>query len=202
MREISPAKNASADYVLKIAPPKVQQIVSQIRDQKKKGTRPRPSNSLVDRSTLLTPIQRRRILDAVAGLVDENLFGRSEMCTQFADLLQRALERLNLPARSVIGTAIYYKNRQEIFRWKHAWVRIDDELVDGNVDSLFENPMVPQEVNVAPYWGPTADVPPDRFLREDRGKPLPSDEDVDNIWWPDLCAWLDNEYGERVADIG
>jgi len=32
-------------------------------------------------------------------------------------------------------------------------VRIGDEVVDGNVDCLSENPLVPDIVRVAPYWG-------------------------------------------------
>ena len=114
---------------------------------------------------------------------------------QFADLLQRALAHLNLPARAIMGTCIYFNDDREIFRWRHAWVRIGREVIDGNVDSLFENPMVPSSVAVAPYWGPINQVPPDRRLREDHGARLPPDNDVSDIWWPALAAWLD----EHVA---
>jgi hypothetical protein len=53
-----------------------------------------------------------------------------------------------------------------------------------------ENPFVPTDVKLAPYWGPIADAPGDRTLREDRGYQLPLDRDVRDIWWPDLRDWL------------
>jgi hypothetical protein len=117
------------------------------------------------------------------------------MCLQFADLLNRALTHLQFPSRPVVGTAIYYgPEDEEIWRWRHAWVRIDDEVIDGNVDCLAENPVVPKAVSIAPYWGPIATMPPDRRLREERGTALPPDVDVDDTWWPDLKNWLDNEF--------
>lgn len=193
-REISPAVNATADNYLKTLPTAYQAIITTIRNQKAADTRPWPSSTLLDRSTLLTPATRARLLDAVAGLVDENLSGRSDMCQQFAELLHRALNHLGFPSRAVAGWAIYYgPTGQEIHRWKHAWVRIGDEVVDGNVDSLGENPLVPKTVSVAPYWGPVAQIPSDRRLREDRNATLPGDGDVDNIWWPDLKHLLENE---------
>ena len=191
MREISPAENMSADEFLSLAPPQVQERARQIRAQKRERSRPRPSTRLVDRSALLTPELRAKIVDAVAALVDENLFGRSEMCIQFAALLQRALAHLGLPARTVVGWAIYYSGGREIFRWEHAWVRVGTEVIDGNVDSLFENPMVLPAVDVAPYWGPILETPADRRLREDHGRELPPDNDVSDIWWPELHASLD-----------
>jgi len=181
----------SVEEFLSLAPLPVQKRARQIRAQKRDGTRSRPSSRLVDRSALLTQELRATILDAVAALVDENLFGRSEMCIQFAGLLQRALVHLNLPARAVAGLATYYSGGHEIFRWQHAWVRVGKEVIDGNVDSLFENPMVPQAVHVAPYWGPILDTPNDRRLREDHGRELPPDNDVSEIWWPELRASLD-----------
>lgn len=198
MREISPAENLSADDFLKSASPAVQEIASHIRQQKEAGTRARPSDTLIDQSTLLSPSMRRNLLDAVAGLVDENLFGRADMCMQFADLLQRALEYLGLSSRSVVGQAIYYVDGHEVFRWEHAWVRIVGEVVDGNVDSLFENPVVPSAVSLAPYWGPIAETPPDRRLRESHGRKLPPDKDVLEIWWPELRTWLEDELKNQV----
>jgi hypothetical protein len=193
MREISPALNASADEFLRAAPKPVQELVAQIRRQKEEGQRPRPSMQLLDASTLLSKPARSQILDKVASLVDENLFGRAEMCMQFADLLQRALAHLHLPARPAIGTCIYFEGGRELFRWEHAWVRVGKEVIDGNVDCLSENPMVPSSVKVAPYWGPINLTPADRKLREDHGTQLPPDEDVSNIWWPELSAWLDTK---------
>ncbi len=150
MREISPA-NISCELFLRFAPKSAKEAAKRIRTQKQEGTRPLPSSSLKDRSALLTGTQRVKILDTVAALVDKNLFGRSEMCIQFADLLHRALAHLQLPARAVIGTAIYYARGKEVFRWPHAWVRVDKEVIDGNVDSMVEHPLVPATVPVAPY---------------------------------------------------
>ncbi len=110
---------------------------------------------------MLTPEARAELLDKIAELVDENYAGRSEMCLQLADLLHRALSHLRFPSRRVIGVAIYYDgNNVEIFRWKHAWVRVGEEVIDGNVDSLGENPRVPKLVQLSPYWGLIAKVLP------------------------------------------
>lgn len=196
MREISPAINATVDVFLRSAPKPVQELAAQIRSQKNNCSRPRPSRQLLDSSILLTAPLRAELLDKVASFVDENLFGRSEMCTQFADLLQRALSHLNLPARSVIGTCIYFDGDREIFRWDHAWVRVGKEVIDGNVDSLSENPVVPSKVKVKPYWGPITQVPPDRRLRENSGAQLPPDDDVSGTWWPEMVVWLDQNYAQ------
>jgi hypothetical protein len=196
MREISPAENLSADELLSLAPDWVQERAAQVRAAKMQGQRPRPSTTLVDRSDLLLVQIRHRLLDKVAELVDENLFGRSEMCMQFAELLRLALVHLKLNARSALGTAIYYSGGREIFRWSHAWVRVGAEVVDGNVDSLTENPAVPSAVRVAPYWGPITATPSDRKLREEHGKRPPPDSDVLEVWWPELRIWLQ----ENVVD--
>jgi hypothetical protein len=196
MREMSPAENLSVDEFLAIASPWARDFASALRRQKETGTRPRPSSTLIDRSRLLTPARRRVLLDEVALLVDERLFGRSEMCIQFADLLSQALRKLGFPARGVLGTAIYYSGGQEVFRWRHAWVRIDREVVDGNVDVLSENPVVPDAVSIAPYWGPISETPPDRRLKEELSLRLPFDSDVANVWWPELSRWV----GETFMD--
>jgi hypothetical protein len=190
MREISPAVNASVDEYFTTLVPTMQQLVSRIRQEKRDGLRGLPSGYLIDRSRFLTDVQRRALLDFVAALVDENLGGRSDMCTQFADLLSRALVRMGLPAKMATGTAIYYADEVEIFRWTHAWVRIGDEVVDGNVDSLFENPVVPKSVNISPYWGPIREMPADRRLRQEHGAMLIPDSDVVQTWWPELRDWI------------
>jgi hypothetical protein len=101
---------------------------------------------------------------------------------------------MRFPSRGVVNTAIYFgDNGKEIFRWNHAWVRVGEEVIDGNVDSICENPLVPNLVHVAPYWGPITEVPGDRRLREQHGVALPPDPDVEEIWWPALRAWVDAE---------
>jgi len=73
-----------------------------------------------------------------------------------------------------MGAAIYYDTKgNEIFRWKHAWVRLGDEVVDGNVDSISENPLVPSSVRVAPYWGPIQGMPPTGASRSIEAKSIP-----------------------------
>jgi hypothetical protein len=183
-REISPAVNCTVEEYMCVVPSPIKEIILAIRDQRTAGTRPLPSAKLVDASSLLTPSQRAALLDSVAILVDENLSGRSEMCLQFADLLQRSLAHLKFPARAAVGSATYYApDGKELFSWQHAWVRVGDEVIDGNSDCLFENPMVPKEVTAAPYWGNIKNVP-GRRLRQDRAQSLPPDTDVSDIWWP------------------
>jgi len=195
MREISPAEGISADEYVALLPAAIRQLVNEIRRRKQAGESLRPSGSLIDHSVLLTKEHRNSLLDAISALVDENYIGRAEMCLQFADLLNRALLHLHFPSRPVVGTAIYYDSAgKEIFRWTHAWVRIGDEVIDGNVDSLAENPVVPKSVCIKPYWGPIAQTPSDRRLTEKHGEGLPSDVDVDQIWWPELKALLDKDF--------
>jgi hypothetical protein len=193
MREISPAEGMSVDEYLNLAP-EIRPLITEIRRQKEAGERLRPSTTLVDGSQMLTPESRTKLLDKIAELVDENYAGRSEMCLQFASLLHRALTHMQFPSRVVMGTAIYYDaSGKEVFRWNHAWVRVGEEVIDGNVDSLVENPLVPDQVRVSPYWGPITEVPEGRRLRQDHGVALPSDVDVDGTWWPELKTWIDAE---------
>lgn len=192
MREISPAIGITADEYLQTYASEHRELVEVIRAQKRAGARPRPSSSLIDKSSVLTSEKRRHLIDAVAELVDENLFGRSDMCQQFATLLQRALAMFHVDSRVVMGTGIYYEEHREIFRWDHSWVRIRSEVVDGNTDVLFENPLVPENVKAAPFWGDVSCIPQDRRLRENRGATVLEDEDLENLWWPELEAELKN----------
>ena len=193
-REISPAVNATVEQYLRIVPAGIRSAVEEIRRQKVTGVRPQPSSLLTGSSSILTPTHRGALLDAIASLVDENLCGRSDMCQQFADLLHRALKHLNFPSRPVVGSAMYSATTgEELFRWRHAWVRVGDEVIDGNTDIIFENPMFPASVTAVPYWGPIQKIP-GRRLREAHGEPLPDDRDVSEIWLPDLKAWLDDSF--------
>jgi hypothetical protein len=194
MREISVALNASVEETFDMFPPEFRTLVEEVRRQKLAGERKLPSAVLIDRASLLTATVRRELLDAVAALVDENCTGRGDMCLQFAALLNKAFEYLQFPSRAVPGTSIYFDAKgREIFRWEHAWVRIGDEVIDGNVDSTLENPRVPKTVSVAPYWGPIADTPKDRHLKEHHSAQLAPDIDVEEVWWPDLKGWIDRE---------
>jgi hypothetical protein len=192
MREISPAVNLSADEYFAVIPsPETRQFVMAVRRQKLAGTRPRLSTTLIDHSVLLTKNIRTILLDHIAALVDENIYGRCEMCRQFADLLQRSLVLLGLPARAVLGTGIYFSEGHEVFRWDHSWVRIGREVIDGNADSMSENPLVPSSLRVVPYWGPIEKTPKDRRLVQNKALDLPrNDTDVCDIWWLELKQWI------------
>jgi hypothetical protein len=149
--------------------------------------------ALVDSSSLLTQPQRIALLDSIATFVDENLCGRSDMCQQFADLLHRALTHLNFPSRPIMGWAMYFSpTGEELFRWKHAWVRFGEEVIDGNTDCISENRRTPRTVIAPPYWGYFKETP-GRRLREER-MAFPADTDVSNIWWPDLKSWLNSKF--------
>lgn len=194
MRVISPAVGVSVDQWLEHAP-QLKTLAHSILCQREAGTRPMPSETLIDKSKTLTAQQRTMLLDRVAALVDENCCGRSEMCLQFATLLQKALTHLGLTSRIAIGTATYFNQQgKKLFTWEHAWVRIGSEVIDGNVDCLYENPAVPQTVQVNPYWGPIAETPKDRQLRENRNvSGIAQDEDVEQLWWPDLRSWVKSQ---------
>lgn len=196
MREISPAENLSSESYYRTSPPQVREFIDKIRSGKNVGNRPKPSSRLIDKSSLLTEKLRRGLLDAAARLVDENMTGRSDMCVQFAILVSQALDYMGLSSRVAVGTAIYYNAKgRELFKWKkHAWVRVGKEVIDGNVDSLYENPMVPEVVDIDPYWGPVTETLADRELRENRNCIVPPDSDVSEIWWPELHEWIENNY--------
>lgn len=189
----------TVEEVLAIGNDTMRELVSLIRIQKKAGTRPLPSMKLVDKADCLSQHQRRALLDKVATLVDESVFGRAEMCLQFADLLHRALLQLHIPAKLTLGLAIYYSGDREIFRWQHAWVRIGKHVIDGNTDCILEHPPAPREITSPPFWGPIREVPPERYLREDRGALFPGDPDVENVWWPELVDWLQKEFPKLDA---
>ncbi len=152
MREISPALNMNIQDYLKLNPDLIP-FVDKIRKEKSLHTRPYPSKNFIDKGSILTPGFRKMLLDKVSELVDENLTGRSDMCQQFALLITKGLNKIGLSSLSVAGTAIYYDEGKEIFRWDHTWVVAGEEVIDGNVDILYENPLVPKNVCVYPYWG-------------------------------------------------
>ncbi len=198
MRERSPAENLTVEQFLARLPadaqPPIRAFVESIRAQKQGGQRPLPSSTIIDQSNLLSKSVRYGLLDKVASLVDENYCGRSEMCIQFARLLGLSLRHVGLEAREVIGTATYYVSGKKVFDWDHAWVRIGREVVDGNVDVLFENPSVPDGLQIKPYWGDIAATPSDRKLREDHGAAFPRDDsDIHLTWWPELRDWLNTQ---------
>ncbi|HEY9684079.1 MAG TPA: lasso peptide biosynthesis protein [Oculatellaceae cyanobacterium] len=193
MRIVTDVVGLSFDEILPKLPPEKRAFVQLVLERRKTRTRPKPSKKLLDRSTLLSAQKRARLIDQVASLVDENMYGRSNLCFQFAELIQKALTHSGLPAKAVVGMARYL-DRQEtmLFEWKHAWVECGDEVIDGNVDILSENPFVPRTVSVRPYWGRLSELPKDRTLEPLRLS-LPYDNDVETKWWPDLKTWWQAE---------
>jgi len=191
-REISPALNATVDEYVSIVPPLVQGIISRIRAEKESDSRFRPSTSLIDTSTMLTPGKRVALLDKVAELVDENVAGRSDMCLQYAALFNLALRHLGFSSHAVAGTATYFSEKgKPVFSWRHGWVRVGKEVIDGNTDSLSENIMVPKSVTAPPYWGPIEGVQTRKY---DQDGYVDDDSDVTNVWWPELRDWLDKDF--------
>ena len=191
-REISPALNASVDEYVSLMPPPLQGIISRIRAQKESDSRSRPSASLIDKSAMLTRTKRAALVDKVAELVDENVAGRSDMCLQFAALLNLALRHLGFNSYAVAGNATYFSTKgKRVYSWRHGWVRVGKEVVDGNTDSITENIMVPQGVSASPYWGPIQDIPA-RLLEQDGS--IDDDPDVIGVWWPELRDWLEKDF--------
>lgn len=191
-REISPAQTASAEDFFRLVPAPIRGIISTIRAEKDEGLRSVPSTALIDKSVILTSGKRAALLDFASTLVDENLTGRSDMCIQFALLIDLSLRHLGFASRAVSGEAAYFSvDGQELFRWNHAWVRIGAEVIDGNTDSIDENPMVPSLMQIPPYWGPIKGIPLRRLVEE--GVPE-DDADVSNIWWPDMKSWLEGTF--------
>src|SRR6185312_17226029 len=179
MREISPSSSHDCEEFLRLASPMATQIAQQIREQKRLGARPLPSAAFIDQSNILQAAQRAKLLDHVAVLVDENLFGRSEMCEQFAALLAKSLHLLGHPAQVASGECSYFRDGVVAFTWQHYWVRIGAEVIDANTDCLTENPAVPTGICPRPYWGPIRNTPQDRRLRGQVMSNMPYDADVE-----------------------
>ena len=148
----------------------VDKLLSIIKEQKKRGTRSLPSEVLHSIGDEPETEIRNFLLDTCAKLVDENWCGRSEMCIYFAVLLRHGLNTLGRPAEVHIGKATYiaHYNKDTKFEWDHAWVISDGQLIDGNIDSMVENPMVPIGIAPKPYWGPIDTIPSDRILLSSR----------------------------------
>lgn len=193
-REISPAENLSVkEYIKKMkgVDPSFSKVLKRIREEKHQGKRLMPSSSVIGECDVLTLDQRKHLLDKIASLVDENLFRRSEMCIQFASLLEKSLNKLGINAKSISGKAEYRYGNDNWFSWDHAWVTIDDSIIiDGNTDSMRENLMVPNEVSPFPYWGLIDNLPDDRRYFPSNSTIQP-DSDVE-MWWQDLKAYIKN----------
>lgn len=149
------------------------EIVARIFYQKENNSRPKPSRNLILKESNLSNDIRNKLLDMIAEIVDSNCYGRSDMCVYFAILLKDALKTMGLPAKVVIGRATYYapiglSERIQFDFPLHAWVICEGEIIDGNVDSMVENPMVPTGVNPSSFWGKINEMPSDRILTNEK----------------------------------
>lgn len=196
-REVSPVTGLTAARYYQTLSGGLRAVVDRIRTEKRAGARRRPSTHLITEGDAPGLDRRAALLDRVAALVDENLSGRSDMCVQAAELLARALQAMGQRAEARKGMAAYRGRDDRWFEWQHAWVMIDDDvLVDGNCDSMVENPMVPEGIRPTAFWGPVEAIPQDRRFDLKQSRPLApheqKDEDV-RMWWIDLNAWLKEE---------
>ena len=199
--EVSPVVGISADeYVKRLVAQKAPSLslLRRIREEKARAVRPRPSAHLIGEAIRPPRELRARLLDKVADLVDENVFGRSEMCLHFATLLAKALRLQGITAESKKGRARYIKLDGQWFTWDHAWVEYDDCVVDGNVDTMRENPLVDNGVDPPPFWGRSDEIPDNRQYDFSSCVPWDGDEDVE-AWWPLLAEWLPDELGNTAG---
>jgi hypothetical protein len=112
-----------------------------IQMQKEGGSRTLPSGKLITNGDFLEIESRMKIVDIAGALVDQAFTGRSDMCIYFACLVRYALRLLGYKADVYIGDGTY-TNDNISYTWEHSWVVYDEYIIDGNVDSMFENPGV------------------------------------------------------------
>ncbi|WP_440110079.1 hypothetical protein [Paenibacillus sp. QZ-Y1] len=140
------------------------QILKSIELQKKDRIRPFPSDKLITNGEFLEIEDRMRIIDNSAALVDQAYGGRCDMCLYFSCLVRYALRLLGHRANVFVGEATYTNNDVQ-FTWEHSWVEFENYIIDGNVDTMIENPAVPIGLDPKPYWGITESLPQDRLLK-------------------------------------
>lgn len=118
------------------------------------------------------------------------------MCVLSAIFLGDALKKLNMNPKVIIGkgTFINSQNPNNSFTWDHAWVLVDDEIIDGNVDSMIENPAVPIGIEPVNYWGLVDDLPSDRKLLID--KEIDEDWIRKNTSYDELQRWRKQLHGK------
>jgi hypothetical protein len=177
-------------------------LLSKINAQKLSNSRPKPSTKLISTGEIPCERTRRFLVDLCAELVDENWTGRSDMCLYFAVLLRDALCLLGFQADVHLGKATYFSlsDNSKTYTWDHAWVVYDNYIVDGNIDSIVENPFCTDGIEPSPYWG-LIDVSPDdrKFITERILKPqndiVELDEKEINEWKRKLVKALkENRY--------
>ncbi len=176
----------------------VDEIVSQINEQRANNNRPLPSHLLISIGDIPNLATRHFLVDTCAALVDQNWCGRSEMCIYFAALMRHGLNQLRQKVVVELGKAKYSGGAQS-FEWDHAWVKQTEDLylIDGNIDALQENPFVADGITPLPFWGPVDQMPKDRIFKVERILPPDRDEielDAEPIrmWKQDLEKKLEH----------
>lgn len=175
-------------------------ILTKIQTEKQNGTRKLPSSTIISIGDVPAQTERVFLVDTCARLVDQNWCGRSEMCINFAVLIRYGLGLLGYQATVEVGKARYSMTKQN-FEWDHAWVRTEcGDFVDGNIDSITENPLAPEGIEPKPYWGPLEALPGDREFHKVRDLPPERDEvelDVEEIrqWKIDLEREIVKKFG-------
>lgn len=180
----NPLRDAATRTPVKDAPT----LLARIREEKLTGSRILPSASVLSVGDTPPESTRLFLIDACAKIVDQNWAGRSEMCIYFAVLLRHGLRYLGYEAEVEVGKGEYFYGQPSPFKWDHAWVRTEQgDLVDGNIDSVVENPMVPTGVDPRPYWGPDSELPADRRLKKNRV--LAPERDNIELEQSDIVPW-------------
>ncbi len=151
-------------------------LLNKIMTEKQNNKRIKPSSKTILGESKIADDLRKKLIDIVGEIVDQNWCGRSEMCVLAAILFGDALKKLGKNPKVIIGKGIYYEkgNPSNKFEWDHAWVELEGEIIDGNVDSMVENPVVPQGIEPQNYWGLKENLPNDRKLV--------SDKEIDEEW--------------------
>ena len=125
-----------------------------IKEQKAKNERPLPSTKLFSLGEIPPRAVRNLVLDVAAQFTDRYSEGRGRQGPLFAAFARAVLETQGVASEVVIGWARYLVPEQTPFEWDYAWLETELEVIDGNSDTLNENPMVPETLIRTPYWGP------------------------------------------------
>jgi len=128
-----------------------------IKEQQAKNERPRPSDKLFSLGEIPARAVRNVVLDVAAEFTDRyapKSAGRGQQGPLFAAFARAVLETQGIASEIVIGWARYLTPEQKPFEWDYAWLETEFEVIDGNADTLNENPMVPENLIRSPYWGP------------------------------------------------
>lgn len=147
----------------------IEEFKKRIAKERHEGSRPKPSDNAIFGKSKFNLKLRKALLDMVANIVDQNWCGRSEMCVYFAIVISEALKILGGNPKVFYGNATYSTDSPkdvDPFTWLHGWVEVDGEIIDGNIDSVTENPMFPKHIKPLNYWGASEKLPDDRILKK------------------------------------